>query len=441
MALRELELSGPSQVRRVLDGLGRTEDLRFSPDNRRLAIAGFGRDRVFLLDAAIDAAAGAVRVAVTGLTELRSSSLCEPHGLCFLDDHTLVVANRGGEAPIFSLPPPACGLRRLEVEAVATIRAGACEGVATPGSVEAWLVAPGLYEVVVCNNYANTVSRHLVDSRDRCRVLGSEVFLAAGLDIPDGVSVSRDRRWLAVSNHSTHSVLLFRCSPDLASDAQASAELRGVTYPHGLRFSEDGAHLVVADAGAPCIHVFAATGGEWSGDHAPITTLEVMDGETFQRGRYNPQEGGPKGLDIDRTSRVVAVTSEHQPLALFDARDVLSTAPQSPSACRSRGDGGSEATRIALLREVARVARLQRSLASRDEELAELAAATRALEASEEARAAELDRARTEVQALRLVAANSDRQLGALLDSTSWRTTALPRWLGSRVKRVAAHRG
>jgi hypothetical protein len=441
MALRQLELSGPAQVRRALDGLGRTEDLAFAPDNRRLAIAGFGSHRVFLIDLAVDARLGVVSVAVTGLTELRSSSLCEPHGLCFLDDRTLVVANRGGEAPIFSLPRPACGLRRLEVEAVATIRAGASEGVATPGSVEAWLVAPGLCEVVVCNNYANTVSRHLVDSRDRCRVLGSEVLLAAGLDIPDGVSVSRDRRWLAVSNHNTHSVLLFRCSPDLAPDARASAELRGVTYPHGLRFTEDGAHLVVADAGAPCIHVFAATGGDWSGDHAPITTLEVMDGETFQRGRYNPQEGGPKGLDIDGTSRVVAVTSEHQPLALFDARDVLTAAPQSPSACRSRGDGPGEATRIALLREVARVARLERSLASRDDELAELAAATRALAASAAGQSAELESARAELRALRLVADNSDRQLAALRDSTSWRTTALPRWLGGRLRRVAAHRG
>ena len=89
MPLRELELIGPPPVRRALDGLGRTEDLTFSPDNRRLAIAGFGRDRVFLLDLAIDAGAGAVSVAVTGLTELRSSSLCQPHGLCVLDDRTV----------------------------------------------------------------------------------------------------------------------------------------------------------------------------------------------------------------------------------------------------------------------------------------------------------------------------------------------------------------
>ncbi len=53
MPLQELELSGPPMVLSALEGLGRTEDVRFSPDNRRLAIAGFGRHRVFLLDLAI----------------------------------------------------------------------------------------------------------------------------------------------------------------------------------------------------------------------------------------------------------------------------------------------------------------------------------------------------------------------------------------------------
>ena len=378
---------------------------------------------------------------MTGLTELGSPSLCEPHGLCFLDDRTLVVANRGGEAPIFSLPPPVCGVRQLEVEPVATIRAGVGDGVATPGSVEAWPLAPSLYEVVVCNNYANTVSRHLVDDRDRHRVLGSEVLLAEGLDIPDGVSVSGDRRWLAVSNHNTHSVLLFRCSPDLAPDSPARGELRGVAYPHGLRFTEDGRHLVVADAGSPCIHVYATEGGDWSGDHDPIATLQVMDGETFQRGRYNPQEGGPKGLDIDRTSSVLAVTSEHQPLALFDARAVLTAAHRPRSACGSHGDRGNEATRVALLREVARVARLERSVATRDEELAELAAAGRVLAASVAEQAAALESARAQVQALRLLAENGDQQLAALRRSTSWRVTALPSWVGARLRRGAAHPG
>jgi hypothetical protein len=59
------------------------------------------------------------------------------------------------------------------------------------------------------------------------------------------------RRWFAVSNHETHSVLLYQQGPSLTADSEPDGILRCVTYPHGLRFSADGYHLFVADAGAP----------------------------------------------------------------------------------------------------------------------------------------------------------------------------------------------
>lgn len=52
-----------------------------------------------------------------------------------------------------------------------------------------------------------------------------------------------------------------------------------------------------------------------------------MDDETFQKGRYNPQEGGPKGLDLHRQSGVLVTTCEHQTLAFFDSRQAASASP------------------------------------------------------------------------------------------------------------------
>ena len=49
----------------------------------------------------------------------------------------------------------------------------------------------------------------------------------------------------------------------------------------------------------------------------------MLDDETFARGRSNPEEGGIKGLDIDRTSSVVAVTCEELPLAFFPLASIL----------------------------------------------------------------------------------------------------------------------
>jgi len=48
----------------------------------------------------------------------------------------------------------------------------------------------------------------------------------------------------------------------------------------------------------------------------------VLDDDTFNRGRANPQEGGPKGLDLDRSGKVMAVTCEEQALAFFSLADV-----------------------------------------------------------------------------------------------------------------------
>jgi hypothetical protein len=76
-----------------------------------------------------------------------------------------------------------------------------------------------------------------------------------------------------------------------------------------------------------------------------------MDESLFVRGRHNPEEGGPKGLDIDAGSNVLVVTSECQPLAFFDVAALLERASAdnpvpigSPYAARLSGaiDGQME---------------------------------------------------------------------------------------------------
>jgi hypothetical protein len=96
-----------------------------------------------------------------------------------------------------------------------------------------------------------------------------------------------------------------------------------VAYPHGLRFSADGHHLFVADGGAPYVHVYASDAGDWHGVRKPVASIQIMDQHRFAREQHTPQEGGPKGLDIDVSSRILAVTCESLPLAFFNARAML----------------------------------------------------------------------------------------------------------------------
>jgi hypothetical protein len=116
--------------------------------------------------------------------------------------------------------------------------------------------------------------------------------------------------------------MLYARSSSLHEESDPDCILRGASYPHGLHFSSDGRHLFVADAGAPYVHVYARDGHGWQGVQLPAVSLRVMADETFQRGR-STGEGGPKGIDVDREGRVIAITSARQPLAFLDISEIL----------------------------------------------------------------------------------------------------------------------
>jgi len=325
--LLEIQYTAPQSVTDAVGSLGRTEDVRFSPSNRRLAVASFIRNRIVVFDIDIASSLGATQIALTGGVELSSPALRLPHGLDFIDDNTLIVTSRGSEGRVdgptanvalFKLPPGEEIVRTHEVLPIARWPANGATLLNTPGSVAVTHVEEDVGEVLICNNYGHTVTRHLLDRAADGAMRNSEILLNKYLYGPDGVSLSPDRRWIAVSNHTTHNVLLYENSPDLNSDAKPDGILRCIYYPHGLRFSADGRHLFVADAGAPYLHIYAQDPDQWRGVRHPVATVRIMDEAVFQRGRCNPENGGPKGLDIDACSNILVVTSECQPLAFFD---------------------------------------------------------------------------------------------------------------------------
>jgi len=314
----EIDFTAPPGVTALIASLGRTEDARFSPNNRRLAVAGFGLDRIAVFDIDIATTAAGTRIAVTGGVELSSPALKRPHGLDFIDDETLIVANRTGDVAIFGVPTGGTDPRSHGVLPIQTWRTGGASPLKSPGSVTVASVDGNRREILICNNFGNTVTRHVLDAGAGCVARSSDVLLRKWLDVPDSVTVSPDGRWIAVSNHATHCVLLYERGPSLNEHADPDGILRRVHYPHGLRFSSDGRYLFVADAGAPYVYVYANDGAGWRGVRQPAATIRVIDNSLFLRGQENPAEGGPKGIDVDAGSRVLVITSEFRPLAFFD---------------------------------------------------------------------------------------------------------------------------
>lgn len=333
--LPALAVSAPPSVADAVASLGRTEDVRFSPNRRRLAIAAFFGNRVAVFDVEITTTREIPRVALTGGVQLSCSALRWPHGVDFLDEDTLIVTSRDGDVSLLALPPGAPEVPTRVVAPLARWPAGAATGLDAPGSVTVCPGDDGRREVLICNNSAHTVTRHLVD---RHELSSSRVLLQKRLAIPDGVCVSPDRRWIAVSNHTTHNILLYENTPALDARSEPEGILRRAYYPHGLRFTADGRHLLVADAGSPSLLVYAEGPERWRGVHAPAATVTIMDEATFHRGRHNPQEGGPKGLDLDVGANVLVVTSECQPLAFFDVPTLLDHArPGAAASTEARG--------------------------------------------------------------------------------------------------------
>jgi len=318
------EFCAAPHVAAALAGIGRTEDLRLSPNDRRLVIAGFARERCLVLDVEFDTSREGMRIRSDDFVEIVSPNIESVHGVDFIDEETLAVANRSGSVAILKLPTDALGGRTISLSALATLSRTRFHRLHSPGSVAAVPLGNGRHELLVCNNAAGRVTRHVADTRNGFRVIRTRILLERGLDLPDGISVSRDRKWIAVSSHSTHNVLIFENTMWLGRRSEPVGVLEGLAYPHGVRFTPDGRCIFVADAGAPCVLVFAA-GESWRGKHDPVASITIMDDETFQSGRADPREGGPKGIDFDNQLRLLATTCETQPLAFFDVANLFST--------------------------------------------------------------------------------------------------------------------
>lgn len=334
-------------VKTALANLGRTEDVQFSPDDRRLAVVGYNNNKILLLDIKVKTAKDKILILSEDWLEITSPGFNYPHGLFWIDSSTLIIANRSGEAPILKIPSEKPDSRAVEIMPIETIRRGR-DLLRSPGSVSVSKIGQDLYDVVICNNYANNVSRHLLDERNNFAPQGSCRLLAKGLDVPDGISHSHSGEWLAVSNHRKNAVFIFGNDSSLDEESEPIGKLRGMSYPHGLRFSRDDRYIFVADAGAPIVHVYKMDHRRWSGKHFPAYELRAMDNEVFLRGHVNPQEGGPKGLDLTSDDRVLVASCEEEPIVFFDVRKIFEPSSVHSNSANKPPDDLAEAERMRL---------------------------------------------------------------------------------------------
>jgi hypothetical protein len=308
--------SAPKHVHNAILSLGRTEDVRFSPSNQRLAVAALLKNKITVFDISVSASDSSKRIELSSATNISSAYLNSPHGIDFIDDDKIIVANRDGQVCIFELPSN--GIESCELAPVAILKT---DRIITPGSVAVIRNGDGPCEALICNNYANRVTKHLLDLREED--IPSKVLLEKWLSIPDGISLSTEQRWIAISNHATHVVFLYENKPSLNALCTPDGILRRIYYPHGLRFTSDGNFILVADASSACVNIYEKGATDWRGVRDPIGSIRVLNNEDFLRRKHNPEEVGPKGIDVHDAQKVLVTTCECQPLAFFDLAAIL----------------------------------------------------------------------------------------------------------------------
>lgn len=325
-----LNFSMPAVVAAALERLGRTEDLHFSPDGKRLAVAGYNNSRLLIIDLGFEVKSKACSMVATDFLEVTSASLQFPHGLFWINDVTIIVANRFGVLSVFQLPKRKPANRSLNLVPVTIISSAEFAELKTPGSVSVAELGKNKFEILVCNNYSHMVSRHELDLRKGFSVKNHSIYLQAKLDVPDSVVHSSSGRFIGVSNHNGKCVHIYEKAKAFAATCLPSGTLAGHGYPHGLRFSENEKFVFVADAAQPFVHVYFDKNKKWQGEHLPVAALRVVDDAAYIRGRVNPEEGGPKGIALSRDNRVLAVTCEEEPLSFYDIRPIIAAKKFAP---------------------------------------------------------------------------------------------------------------
>lgn len=322
----------------AINELGRTEDLHLSPDGRRLAIVGFRKRQLLVLDLAIRGLGKSRVVIANHSLRISSPDLNYPHGVFWVDDERLVVANRGSDVGLFAVPR-ANRQGDIELEPIAKITVADFKAMSAPGSVSVCMRGPRQADVLICNNAGHTVSRHTLHLGNENRFSDHEILLSAGLNIPDGVVHGPSGKVIAVSNHHARCVDIYDAQPGLGRRRKPIATLGGFGYPHGLRFSQDEQFLFVADAAEPFVHAFRRGPNGWQHAQEPLASLRVMSNAAFVRGHINAEEGGPKGIVLWDRANLMAITCEETPIAFFDVSPVLAAEDALPVAMKREAAG------------------------------------------------------------------------------------------------------
>ncbi len=316
----EVKYNTSAKIKNILESISRTEDIKFSPDNKRFTILEFLENKIHLLGIDINSNVSPPGISITTYSLIKSSDLKNPHGICFLGNEHIVVCNRSGDVSIFKIPGQIDEINEFNIKAEKNIsgKGYITAKVKTPGSVDCYQISDKSYRIFICNNYWNMVTSHIIEIGNSIKIRNQGVLIENSINLPDGISVSPDRKWISISNHVYGEVLIYENTSKLNRKTPPYAILKGPVCPHGIRFGPDGKRLYVADASSQYLHVYECEDGNWQKVQNQSKSIRLLDDETFYLGRYSALEGGLKGIDVDNSNSLLISTNKLQPVGFYN---------------------------------------------------------------------------------------------------------------------------
>jgi len=299
----------------------RSEDVRFSPSGNRLIVATT-ENKLLLFQ--VDVASVPINVKL--LTALTSNDLDSPHGVDWINEDTIVVANRRAGLALFQVPKCDTWVSETSIQALSTHQSSWFGAAGELREVNGRMVMTGPgssrisqgYVYVGCN-YKGTVTRH--DFNNMAAFSQGELVAKENIKIPDSSAVSPNGIFLVVSDHENGRLLVFRLG-----DSFPCGEISDpcLIHPHGVVFDCSGSLLICADAGSRNLFLFHSPSGDWSSKISKAATcVEALEIGIFDRvrqetpKRFRNLEGGYKGVDIIYNGKVIVTTCRGQTVQFF----------------------------------------------------------------------------------------------------------------------------
>jgi len=322
--VQPIPFSASAETQALINSMGATEDLCINSDYSQLAVAGFCDHKIYLFSLEIQLQKGVPKVSIDNPQVITSDCFNEPHGLKFIQDRYLLVGNRRGAVNLLKLPQRLEGVTEYKLDTILTLEGDKHLSVNSPGSLDCHRVKDDLYRVFVCNNYTNVVTCHEIQICEDICLKKQGALIKQGLDLPDGIAIDPRQEWVATSNHNTGTAQLHKLDTSLSPLTEPSCVLQGMVCPHGLNFSQNSQQLFVTDSATQYLNIYQKPKKRgWPATMKPCKTIKVMNEETYQKGRFNIQEGGVKAIDFDHANGVAILTSTHTGLKFYLLDDLL----------------------------------------------------------------------------------------------------------------------